>query len=68
MSDPPHSDIDFKNKMACVWTTLKTHRSLERRLYVKMAENYFKILEVDKMPKNSFLDEVKKCQKITWQK
>jgi len=23
MSDPPHSDIDFKNKMAWVWTTLK---------------------------------------------
>ena len=24
MSDPPLSDIDFKNKMAWVWTTLKT--------------------------------------------
>ena len=23
MSDPPLSDIDFKNKMAWVWTTLK---------------------------------------------
>ena len=23
MSDPPLSDIDFKNKMARVWTTLK---------------------------------------------
>ena len=23
MSDPPLSDIDFKNKMASVWTTLK---------------------------------------------
>ena len=23
MSDPPLSDIDFKNKMAMVWTTLK---------------------------------------------
>ena len=25
MSDPTFSDIDFKNKMACVWTTLKNH-------------------------------------------
>ena len=23
MSDPPHSDIDFKNKMDFVWTILK---------------------------------------------
>ena len=25
MSDPPLSDIDFKNKMTCVWTTLKIY-------------------------------------------
>ena len=24
MPDPPFSDIDFKNKMALIWTTLKT--------------------------------------------
>ena len=24
MSDPPLSDIDFKNKMASAWTTLKS--------------------------------------------
>ena len=24
MTDPPLSDIDFKNKMAWVWTTLKS--------------------------------------------
>ena len=27
MSDPPLSDIDFKNKMARVWTTLKYEKS-----------------------------------------
>ena len=26
MSDPPFLDIDFKNKMAWVWTTLKISR------------------------------------------
>ena len=26
MSDPALSDIDFKNKMALVWTTLKKNR------------------------------------------
>ena len=25
MPDPPLSDIDFKNKMAWLWTTLKNH-------------------------------------------
>ena len=27
LSDPPLSDIDFKNKMAWVWTTLKVNIS-----------------------------------------
>ena len=33
MSDPPLSDIDFKNKMALVWTTLK---ELDVEIYILM--------------------------------
>ena len=31
MSGPSLSDIDFKNKMACVWTTLNTQNQLPVR-------------------------------------
>ena len=31
MSDPSLSDIDFKNKMAAVWTTLKRLRTLSNQ-------------------------------------
>ena len=32
MSDPPLSEIDFKNKMAWVWTTLKSFKNESEKL------------------------------------
>ena len=32
MSDPPLSDLDFKNKMAWVWITLKVRKRLDSEL------------------------------------
>ena len=37
MSDPPLSDIDFTNKMALVWTTLKIFHFLTM---LKVDQNY----------------------------
>ena len=36
MTDPPLSDIDFKNKMAWLWTTLKKTASIYVKNYVHL--------------------------------
>ena len=40
MSDPTLSDIDLKNKMARIWTTLKNiHFELEFRVFITQENN-----------------------------
>jgi len=34
MSDPPLSDIDFKNKMTWVWTTLKIRKKISAAWFI----------------------------------
>ena len=68
MSDPPLSDIDFKNKMAVVWTTLKFFNRLGVKFLMEclniytvflMEENYLvyafqvRVSEVERLVKRA---------------
>ena len=52
MSDPTFSDIDFKNKMAWVWTTLKNffyminQKSYTEKFFEKFDFELFSLLEL----------------------
>ena len=49
MSDPTLSDINFKNKMTCVWTTLKWN-DRNGNFYFRFAEIYKFLADLGGIP------------------